>query len=574
MPERYLITAALPYVNNVPHIGNIVGSHLPADIFARYCRLKGRETLFIGGTDEHGSPSEIAAQKAGIPVQELCDTFYDIHLRIYKWFGFSYDNFSRTSRQVHHEITREFFLELRKNGFISEQKMKMPFCEKDSRFLADRFVEGKCPKCANKAARGDQCEQCGSLLTPSELIDPYCVLCKSEPVTKETTHLFLNLDKLQPKLEEWANSKGNWKPQVRNLALAWLKEGLRKRAITRDLKWGVKVPVEGYGGKVLYVWFDAPIGYISSTKEWIEGNSHLEKKDYELKKWWVDRNTKLFHFIGKDNIPFHTIFFPAMLIGEGRYNLPHQVAGYQYLNYEGGKISKSKGHGIFCETFIEEARDALPADVWRFYLALKLPEIRDTEFTWSEFESRVNTELMGNLSNFVNRVTTFIEGKKAGKIAKPGKLSEEDLNMLKEIKAAVEKVDKLYDDIEIVSALQSILELSAKGNQYFQGNEPWKRIDRQDAVLWVCANICKALGVMLFPIIPEASGKLRKILGLGGVYSWNDALKLLPEEHMIGKSEILFHKLDITKIKELKVATTKIGKVEERIGKHKAHSDG
>lgn len=573
MPERYLITAALPYVNNVPHIGNIVGSHLPADIFARYCRLKGRETIFIGGTDEHGSPSEIAAERAGIPVQKLCDTFFEIHRKIYDWFELSYDNFSRTSRPLHHELTKSFFLELNEKGYISEQKMKMPFCEKDKRFLADRFVEGECPRCANKTARGDQCEQCGTLLVPSELKNPYCVLCKTKPVIKETTHLFLNLDKLQPKLEEWLNSNENLKPQVRNLALGWLREGLKKRAITRDLKWGVKVPLPGYEDKVLYVWFDAPIGYISSTKELVEKSPLLEKKDYEFKKWWLDRKTRLYHFIGKDNIPFHTLFFPAMLLGEGRYNLPFQVAGYQYLNYEGGKISKSKGHGIFCEAFIEEAKDAVPADVWRFYLTLKLPEIRDTEFTWAEFESRINTELMGNLSNFVNRVTSFIESKKGGMIKRPGKLMEEDLAMISEIKQMVEKVDKLYDDVELVSALQAILELSSKGNQYFQANEPWKRQERQDAVLWVCANICKALGVMLLPVIPEASSKVRKILNLPAEYGWDDAARLLAPEHKIGKSEILFYKLEPVKIKELKETTTKLGKVEGKIGKHKAHAD-
>lgn len=573
MAQRYLITAALPYVNNVPHIGNIVGSHLPADIFARYCRLKGRDIVFIGGTDEHGSPSEIAAQKAGIPVEELCDTFYKIHKDIYDWFDLSYDNFSRTSRLVHHELTKEFFLELQKNGFISEKKMKMPFCEKDKRFLADRYVEGKCPKCANAAARGDQCEQCGSLLTPSDLIKPFCVLCKTAPVMKETTHLFLDLDKLQPKLEEWLKKNSHWKPQVLNLAQGWMKEGLKKRAITRDLKWGVKVPIEGYENKVLYVWFDAPIGYISSTKEWIQNNSHIENKEYEFKKWWLDKNTKLYHFIGKDNIPFHTIFFPSMLIGEGKYILPNQVCGYQYLNYEGGKISKSKGHGIFCETFIDDQENGISSDVWRFYLALKLPEIRDTEFTWSEFESRVNTELMGNLSNFANRATNFIENKKLGMLKRPPKLTPEDDAMLLEIKKTAEKVDLLYDNCEIVSAMQSILELSAKGNQYFQNNEPWKRVERQDAVLWVSSNIVKALGVMLSPIIPKASIKIRKILNLPPEFTWADATKLLPIEHKIGKSEILFYRLEKIKIQELKEMTTKLGKVEEKIGKHKAHSD-
>ncbi len=573
MPERYLITAALPYVNNVPHIGNIVGSHLPADVFARYCRLKERETIFIGGTDEHGSPSEIAAERANIPVEKLCDTFYEVHKKIYEWFNLSYDNFSRTSRPIHHEITKEFFLELQEGGFISEKKMRMPYCIKDKRFLADRFVEGKCPHCSKDGARGDQCENCGSLLTPTELISPYCNLCKTPPEMRETTHLFLNLDSLQEKLGEWIEGNTHWKPQVRNLAIGWLKEGLKKRSITRDLKWGVKVPVKGYENKVLYVWFDAPIGYISSTKEWIENNKGIENKEYEFKKWWRDRKTKLYHFIGKDNIPFHTIFFPAMLIGESHYILPHQVSGYQFLNYEGGKISKSKGHGIFCETLIEDAADTLPADVWRFFLIMKLPEIRDTEFTWQEFESRINTELMGNLSNLMNRVTNFIEKKKGGKVSRPKKLQEEDEEMLKEIKNYVEKIDKLYSNVELVEALQTILELSAKGNKYFQNNSPWKREERQDAVLWVCINLCKALGVLLSPIIPEAAGKVRKILAIPDEYTWDDAASLISDEHQIGTSEILFYRLEKAKLQELKAKTTKIGKVEERIGKHKVHSD-
>ncbi|MFH1107285.1 MAG: methionine--tRNA ligase [Candidatus Micrarchaeota archaeon] len=574
MGERYLITAALPYVNNVPHIGNIIGSHLPADVFARYCRLKGRDTLFIGGTDENGAPSEIAAEKAGVPVRELCDTFYAIHDRIYKWFGLTYDNFSRTSIPLHHEITREFFLTLKENGLISERKMRLPFCPKDSRFLADRFIEGKCPRCGYETARGDQCEKCSALLNPEELLDSYCVLCHSRPEMRDTRHLFLALDSLQPRLKEWVDANRHWKPQVRNLALGWLAEGLKKRCITRDLKWGVKVPVPGFEDKVFYVWFDAPIGYISSTQEWILGNDALEgREEQEFNTLWKHKGTKLFHFIGKDNIPFHTIFFPAMLIGNGNYILPHQVAGYQFLNYEGGKISKSKGHGVFCESFIENAALEADVDLWRFFLVLKLPEVRDTEFTWKEFRSRVNTELSGNLGNLVHRVASFIQREKSAVVpARPSGLLKQDEKMLSHIEKAVSETDSLYDNIELVAALQRVLELSAECNRYFQAAEPWKNKGRQDAVLHVGARACAALSVMLSPVAPGTSAAIRRVFGLKGRFSWDDALG----EEVSGRPvnpAIICARLTEDRMAEMKRLTTKIGKVEERMGKHRAQTD-
>ncbi|MFH1200159.1 MAG: methionine--tRNA ligase [Candidatus Micrarchaeota archaeon] len=578
MQERYLITAALPYVNNVPHIGNIAGSHLPADVFARYCRLKGRRTLFIGGTDENGAPSEIAAEKAGVPVRELCDTFFGIHRRIYEWFGLSYDNFSRTSRSLHHEITKEFFLELQAKGFIFEKEMRQPYCPKDKRFLADRFVEGKCPKCAAQGARGDQCEKCSSMLNPDELLEPYCVLCKSKPEIRETMHLFLDLEKLQPELKKWVGSQKHWKPQVKNLALGWLAEGLKKRCITRDLKWGVKVPVRGYEDKVFYVWFDAPIGYISSTKEWILKNTALKgREEKEFAAWWkrdpAPLHTKLYHFIGKDNIPFHTIFFPAMLIGNGSFIMPHQVAGYQFLNYEGGKISKSKGRGVFCESFVESKELSGDADLWRFFLTYRLPEVRDTEFTWKEFQSRINTELLGNLGNLVHRISTFIAAKKGAIVPeKPPHLSKEDEKMLAGIDAAVKKVDALYDDIEFVAAIQAILELSAECNRYFQAAEPWKNPARQDAVLYAGARTCAALSVLLSPVMPATAAKIRKVFGLKKKFAWDDALA----EDVSGKPvapEIIRERLTDEQIAQMKLLSTKVGGVEERMGKHRAQKD-
>ncbi len=574
MEERYLVTAALPYVNNVPHIGNIVGSHLPADVFARFCRLKGRRTLFIGGTDENGAPSEIAAEKAGVPVRKLCDEFYAVHYKIYQWFNLSYDNFSRTSRPLHHEITKEFFLALQKKGLISERKMRLPYCLHCKRFLADRFIEGKCPRCGAEGARGDQCEKCSALLNPEELLDSHCVICGHRPEIRETKHLFLNLDSLQPDLKKWVEANKHWKPQVRNLAKGWLAEGLKKRCITRDLKWGVKVPVQGYEDKVFYVWFDAPIGYISSTKEWILENDELEgREEQEFAAWWKHPSTKLYHFIGKDNIPFHTIFFPAMLIGNGQYVLPHQVAGYQFLNYEGGKISKSKLHGVFCESFIENPALEGDADLWRFFLVLKLPEIRDTEFTWKEFQSRVNTELLGNLGNLVHRVASFIQANKSAVVPpKPAVLTAEDKKMLAAVEKTVANVDELYDDIEFVAALQEILELSAECNRYFQSAEPWKNKERQDAVLYAGARTCAALSVMLAPVVPQTADKMRSVYGLKRVFSWEDALG----EEVGGrpvKPKILFVKLSEERVAEMRKLATRIGKVEDRMGKHKTQED-
>ena len=329
--ERILVLCALPYTNGIPHIGNLVGSHLPADIFARFCRLKGAETLFVGATDENGTPTEVAALELGKTPRELTDVLYRVHKDIYDWFEISYDNFSRTSSPTHHRTTQEFFLKVHGNGYVSEGVMRLPYCESDKIFLPDRYVEGTCPVCGYEHARGDQCESCSTLLDPVQLIRPRCKVDGSTPVFKDTKQLFLELGKVQGKLERWIGSRKTWKPQVTSLAKGWIREGLRKRSITRDLRWGVPVPLDGYRDKVFYVWFDAPIGYVSATKEWAEerGRPGL------WKKYWLDRRTKVYNFLGKDNIPFHTIFWPGMLFAHGGLNLPYDVVGQQFCNYEG-----------------------------------------------------------------------------------------------------------------------------------------------------------------------------------------------------------------------------------------------
>jgi len=556
---KVLITCALPYVNNVPHIGNIVGSHLPGDIFARFCRLSGYETIYIGGSDEHGTPIEVAAAKLGVTPKELSDRYYDVHKDIYEWLNISYDNFSRTSLDEHHKTTQELFMKIYEKGYISEGVMKLPYCENDDRVLPDRFVEGICPKCGYEDARGDQCEKCSNLLNPDELKKPRCILCGSKPVMKEIKHLFLHLDKLQDDLEEWIQSKKEiWSPQVLNMAMGWIKEGLKPRCITRDIKWGVKVPIEGFEDKVFYVWFDAPIGYISSTKEWAEKKGTPD----EWREYWQS-DAKIFHFIGKDNIPFHTIFWPGMLLANGEYTLPYRVAGLQYLNYEGNKISKSKGWGIFCENL---PQSGLSCDIWRFYMTLLIPETDDTEWKWTEFMGRVNNELVANLGNFLYRTLSFMKNNFDGIVPEPT-LTEKDEKLLALGQEYVEELKKLSWDVKLRDALRKVLEFSDHGNKYFQENEPWKAIkedkDKAATTVYVCANLCYDLAVMMSPFMPQSAADVARQLGvqLGDLSSVGK--KKIRAAQKLGEITPLFPKLKEEDIERLKGITSKVTEYEK-----------
>lgn len=557
---RVLVTCALPYVNNVPHIGNMVGSHLPGDIFARFCRLAGYETIYIGGSDEHGTPIEVAAEKLGVPPKELADKYYVVHKEIYDWLNISYDNFSRTSLPEHHRTTQEFFNKIYKKGFVSEGVMRLPYCEKDKRVLPDRYVEGICPRCGYEQARGDQCEKCSNLLNPDELKEPRCIICGTKPVMKEIKHLFLHLDKLQDDLEKWI--RGNeevWSPQVIKMAMGWIKEGLKPRCITRDIKWGVKVPIKGFEDKVFYVWFDAPIGYISSTKEWAAKTGKPDK----WKKYWRG-DAKIFHFIGKDNIPFHTIFWPGMLLANGDYALPYRVAGLQYLNYEGDKISKSRGWGIFCENL---PKSGLASDIWRFYMTLLIPEADDTEWKWNEFMGRVNNELVANLGNFIYRTLSFIKNNFGGIVPEPAQLDTEDQILLGVGKEYAEEVKKLAWNVWLRDALRKVLELSDKGNKYFQQNEPWKAVKedrgRAATTLYVCANLCYDLAVLMSPFMPSGAEEAARQLGLTlGDLSTVGKRKVKPGQKL-GETAPLFQKLKDVDIKKLKETTTKVTEYEK-----------
>ena len=552
--KRRLITAALPYINNVPHLGHMVGCHLPADIFARYCRIKGYETLFVGGTDENGSTSEIAALKLGVPLEEFSDKLHQEHKKIYEWFEISYDNFSRTTKEIHHKTVKEFFKKIYEHGYVKKDKIKVFYSPKDDIFLPDRYVVGECPKCGYKEASGDQCEKCTSVLDPLQLKNPRSVISGEKIEIRETEHLFLLLDKLSPKLKKWIESQTEFREQVRSLAMGWINEGLKPRCITRDLKHGVKVPLEGFENKVFYVWFDAPIGYVSFTRE----------ISAEWESFWKDKNTEIYNFLGKDNIPFHTIFWPGMIIANGEFNLPKNVIGLQYLNYEGQKFSKSKGIGVFCETLPDLG---LEPDIWRHYLTQVIPETTDTEFRWKDFQERVNSDLIGNYGNFVNRVLSFIYSRLGGNIIQPKKenLEKIDNDLLKNVSEKIKTIEKLYEKCELRKAYAEILGLSTLGNKYINDTEPWVAINknpqRANDILYISAALLKDVTILVSPYLPKTSQKVWSQLNLQGSpldkNMWDNLGKDLSEKHKINQPEILFKKITESQIEDYKKRASK-----------------
>jgi len=547
--KRRLITSALPYVNNVPHLGNLI-QVLSADVFARFCRLRGYDTLYICGTDEYGTATETKAQEEGITPRELCDRFHALHRDIYSWFGIAFDKFGRTSAPEQTEITQSIFLDLEKNGYIKSQTIEQLYCDSCGRFLADRYVKGTCPSCGYDGARGDQCEHCGKLLEPTELINPKCSSCGATPHLKSTTHLYIDLPAIKPKLEPWikeASEKGFWANNAVQMTQAWLRDGLKPRAITRDLKWGIPVPMKGFEDKVFYVWFDAPIGYISMTA------GLAAEKGFDWKSWWRNpENVELFQFIGKDNIPFHTVIFPSSLLGSGRnWTMLHHMSSSEYLNYESGKFSKSKGIGVFGTDVMETG---IPADVWRFYIFWNRPETSDYVFTWSDFLEKVNGELIGNLGNLANRTLTFVSRYYGGTIPE-GKPDETFWAKAREIEA---RITASLERADLRDAFRAIFELSDIANKRFQDGEPWKtRISDPEAAASLVSDLCYVLrdiAVLSHPYMPRAAEKLAAMLGqsLGrGCLDWS----VLGERSgllKVGTPEVLFAKLDEKYIAELR----------------------
>ena len=549
MKKKRLITSALPYVNNIPHLGNLI-QVLSADVFARYCRLAGYETLYVCGTDEYGTATETRALEEGVSPKELCDRYYAIHDAIYRWFNISFDKFGRTSTPEHTQITQRIFLGLDRNRYITEHTIQQLFCSSCDRFLADRFVRGTCPHCGYPDARGDQCESCGKLLEPTELVEPKCGVCGATPHLRETKHLYIDLPAIRPKLEKWiqeASVKGFWARNAVKMTEAWIRDGLKERAITRDLKWGIPVPKEGYENKVFYVWFDAPIGYISITASFT--------KDWE--RWWKSpEDTELFQFIGKDNIPFHTVIFPSSLIGSGEsWTLLHHISSTEYLNYESGKFSKSKGIGVFGT---DAKETSIPADVWRFYMFYNRPETSDYMFTWKDFQEKVNSELIGNLGNLVNRTLTFLhryyEGKLPPAPSTGGTEGERSKRFWQEVKQQEEEIVRRFERVELRDAFRSIFALASYGNKAFQDGEPWKTRTQDPAgtgeLIRNLVYLIRDLSLLIYPFLPETSTRIATFLGTE--VKNLDQLGTLSGIEVVRQGEILFSRLEDSQIEELR----------------------
>ncbi|MCF7566913.1 methionine--tRNA ligase [Sabulilitoribacter arenilitoris] len=547
-PKRHTITAALPYTNGSIHIGHLAGVYVPADIYARYLRLTGNDVLFICGSDEHGVPITIKAKAEGVSPQDIVDKYHAIIKKSFEEFGITFDNYSRTSAKIHHDTASEFFTTLNDKGEFIEETTKQLFDEEANQFLADRFVVGTCPKCGNEESYGDQCENCGTSHNATDLINPKSAITGNVPTLKQTKHWFLPLDKHEDFLKEWIlkGHKRDWKPNVYGQVKSWIDDGLRPRAVTRDLDWGIPVPAKGGEGKVLYVWFDAPIGYISSTKEW----AAREGKDW--KPYWKDKNTKLVHFIGKDNIVFHCIIFPAMLKSEGSYILPENVPANEFLNLEGNKLSTSKNWAVWLTEYLQEFPNQ--QDVLRYVLTANAPETKDNDFTWKDFQARNNNELVAIFGNFINRVVVLTNKYYNGVVPEPSEFNKIDEETLAAVKAYPDVIASSIERYRFREASQELMNLARLGNKYLADEEPWKiiKVDeaRTQTIMYVALQIASALATLCEPFLPFTSIKLKNILNVTSSVvetSWNDIKSkniLIPEGHQIGKAELLFSKIE------------------------------
>ena len=548
MTPKKLITSALPYVNNVPHLGNIIGAVLSADVFARYCRSRGYETLYICATDEYGTATENKAREEGLSPQEICDKYHAIHRDIYKAFNISFDHFGRTSIPEHTEITQSIYRELETAGMIDEKESEQTYCEHDQMFLADRYVLGVCPFCGFEEARGDQCDNCGKLLQPEELLKAQCQICGKPPVTRRTKHLYINLPKLEPKLREFhrvSMEKGKWAGNAIGATKSWLDTGLLPRPITRDLSWGIAVPRPGYENKVFYVWFDAPIGYISATKQMLPDT---------WENWWLDPgNTELFQFMAKDNIPFHTVVFPACLLGTERpWTMLHHINSTEYLNYEKQQFSKSRKIGVFGTDVLESD---IHIDLWRFYLLFNRPERSDFNFTWDTFVEDINSNFIDNIGNLLNRVLVFLDKHFEGQLS-PVDFTPEQRGFLEQVKKDEAEIIDLLEQIQLKDALKSVLALGKKGNKFFQEQEPWKTIKTDPhltkTTLTVLIYLIRDIGIMLSPYLPETSQRILSMVGSekSGFQSLGHWEEL--NQVKTAKPQLLFQKLQKKKVDAFK----------------------
>jgi len=548
-PKRYTITAALPYTNGPIHIGHLAGVYVPSDIYARYLRLQGRDVLFVCGSDEHGVAISMKAKKEGITPQEVIDKYDAIIRKSFIDFGISFDNYSRTSSKIHHDTASDFFRKLYDNGDFIEEVTEQLYDAKANQFLADRFVVGTCPKCGNEEAYGDQCEKCGSTLNATDLINPKSTITGDIPVLKSTKHWFLPLDRYQDFLKEWilVGHEKDWKNNVLGQVKSWLDDGLKPRAVTRDLDWGIDVPVAGAEGKKLYVWFDAPIGYISSTKEW----AAREGKDWE--PYWKDAGTKLVHFIGKDNIVFHCIIFPAMLKAEGSYILPDNVPANEFLNLEGNKLSTSKNWAVWLHEYLLDFPDK--QDSLRYALTSNAPENKDNDFTWKDFQARNNNELAAIFGNFINRVVVLTNKYYNGIVPEPNDFSDVDEQTLTELKAYPAVISSSIERYRFREAQGELMNVARLGNKYLADEEPWKMVktnpERVQTQMYVALQIAAALRILCEPFLPFTACKLSGILKTNINLSWKDVSEtsdLIPAGHQIGEGEILFAQIEDAEI--------------------------
>ncbi|MEG1377509.1 MAG: methionine--tRNA ligase, partial [Myroides sp.] len=553
-PKRYTVTAALPYTNGPIHIGHLAGVYVPADIYARFLRLQNKDVAFICGSDEHGVAISMKAKKEGISPQEVIDKYNKIISDSFQEFGISFDNYSRTSAKIHHDTASDFFRKLYDEGKFIEEVTEQLYDAEADQFLADRFVTGTCPKCNSEGAYGDQCEKCGTSLNATDLINPKSTITGSTPVLRETKHWFLPLDQYDSFLREWIieGHKNDWKPNVYGQVKSWLDDGLKPRAVTRDLDWGIDVPVDGAEGKKLYVWFDAPIGYISSTKEW----AAREGKDWE--PYWKDQDTKLVHFIGKDNIVFHCIIFPAMLKAEGSYILPDNVPANEFLNLEGNKLSTSKNWAVWLNEYLIDFPEK--QDVLRYALTANAPETKDNDFTWKDFQARNNNELVAIFGNFINRVVVLTNKYYNGIIPAPNAFNEVDERTLAELKAYPAVIESSIERYRFREALGELMNVARLGNKYLADEEPWKLIktdeERVKTQMYVALQIAAALSTLAEPFLPFSAAKLKNMLNVtssGVEISWNKVAEtsdLIPADHQIGQAELLFAKIEDEEIQK------------------------
>jgi methionyl-tRNA synthetase len=544
LTDKILVTAALPYANGPLHLGHVAGAYLPADIYVRYQRLKGSRVIFICGSDEHGVPITIRADRENITPQDVVDRYHGMLNNSFSRLGIVFDNYSRTSLPLHHKISQDIFLKLCELDFVRAEEASQYYCTPCQRFLPDRYIEGECPNCHSLEARGDQCESCGRWLDPENLIGPKCKICGSTPEIRKTKHWYFRLSQFQQRLEEWQNSKSNWKRNVLEFCASWFKEGLTDRAITRDIDWGIPVPLPEAEGKVLYVWFDAPIGYLSSTVEWAQNQGNPDG----WRDFWCDPETRMIHFIGKDNIVFHAIVWPAVLMAQGEFILPSNIPANEFLNFEGEKLSTSRNWAVWVDEYLEE----FPPDPLRYCLAANAPETKDADFTWKDFQARNNNELADVLGNLVNRSLSFIERQFDSIIPAPGDLSDQDRDIFDAIEDGTDKMGKALDQYQVRRAAAELLRVARIGNKYFNDSAPWLSIkkDRQQCAttLNTSVQLLLALAILMEPIMPSSADKLWRMLNAPGTLSsqrWQEIPKMrLPAGHAIGTREILFHKID------------------------------